>query len=189
MIPLLVWGNHHCSEAGFQDTFNYLVKKQNRYNNPNYIVGKQNVIKPTTAVWIGRCINGFGNGPTVHVIVYGDKEIHYDSTLSYVKSRFQELINEIESRPQSFAVFCGIIPNDDYNDERKKASCHFDKWLKGRAKNKSNILSVTVRKRLNSRHYNSVTHLTLEGQQIVAQSLAKALFSIPRDKLVQKTRL
>ena len=185
MIPLLVWGNHHCSEAGFQDTFNYLVKKQNRYNNPNYIVNPQNVLKPTTAARIGRYINGFGNGPTVHVIVYGDKEIHYDSTLSYVKSRFQELINEIESRPHSFAVLCGIIPNDDYNDERKKASCHFDKWLKNRVKSISNILAVSVKKRLNSRHYDSMSHLTIEGQQIVAQSLAKALFTIPRNKLIR----
>ena len=54
------------------------------------------------------------------------------------------------------------------------------------AKDKPNVLVVSVRKRLASNHYDSFAHLTSEGQQIVAQSLAKALFCIPKQKFVNR---
>jgi lysophospholipase L1-like esterase len=180
MIPLLVWGNHHCSEASFRNNFDQLVKKQKRYNNPVYVENSPPALRSATASRVGPYIDRLGNGPTVHIFIYGDKEIHYDSTLSYIKSRYHELIRELERRPKSFAILCGVIPDDTFDPFRREAYHHFDHWLKEKAKGCSNILAVSVQKRLSSRHYDLPSHLNEDGQQVVAQSLAKALYCIPR---------
>ena len=178
MIPLLVWGNHRISDKGFQDTFRELVNKQQRFNIPIFIINRPPVLKPLSSREFIR--QALYSRPSVQVFVYGDREIRRDPTLKYAKERFLEIINIYLSRPKSVIVICVPIPNDAYDLTYQELFGQFNHWLKATVKNYSRVIPVSVNKRLNSRCYDSFTHLKLKGQQRLAQSLAKALFCIPK---------
>ena len=187
MIPLLVWGNHHCTDKGFQETFSHLVEKQKRFNNPIFIVNKPPVLKTSYIEKFENHVDSFGQGPTVIVIVYGDREINHDLTLQNAETKFMNIICRFILKRQSFVIFCGIIPDDTYDLVKRRQYVRFDHWLKRETKLFPNMIAVSVQKKLNSSNYDAITHLNNQGQQIVAHSLAKALFCIPK-KSLKKTK-
>jgi hypothetical protein len=125
-------------------------------------------------------LNKVKDGPSALVIIFGDKEIHFEHSLSFTLGKFESLFYTLKFFPKTSTVICGIIPNQTY--ERKKIETYrqVDSWIKSEIKFRPNINFARVAKRLNPYCYDRVNHLNEKGQRVVAQSLAKALYCIPR---------
>ncbi len=181
MVPLVVWGNHHSSGAEFQSVFTQLVREQKRFNDPIFVDNSPNsLIGESAGRKISTHLSKVKDGPSAWVVIFGDQEIHYDHSLSFTFGKFESLFHTLKFYPKASVVICGVIPNQTYEKKKIETYRQVDSWIRSQIKFRPNINFARVAKRLNPFCYDRVNHLNEKGQRVVAQSLAKALYCIPR---------
>ena len=185
MIPTHVWGNHHCvDENNFIATFQQLVRQQGRFYSPLIHASSQITLNAKVIRIIKKHLQVHRQVIEIHIFIFGDVELKKGQSPESILYRFEKLFELSQEFPLHQFVICSVIPEGINKDNQRVKACLLANSLIRRPiRRKEKITFVNVTKRLVPEDFEDPHHLNYQGGTKLAQSLAKAVYSIPKNKL------
>ena len=184
MIPVHVWGNHHCVDHnGFSGEFRKLVKAQDRFFDPIIHAGGAINLNRSLISKLTTHLRNYSYNLEVHVFIFGDNEVQKKYPAWYIERKFRNICELIARHPRYKAIICSVIPEGVENPEQRATYDLLNATIKKSVKGKTGVTFVNVSKRLEPEDYQGYRTLNLKGGTKLAQSLAKAIYSIPKADL------
>jgi hypothetical protein len=181
MIPVYIWGNHHCSDdVSFKDTFTFLIKKQLRFLEPVLHVKEEQCLSNKLIKRVQKIVNDSRGSPQVHLFVLGNIEKRDNIPSDRIVEQFEKLSLVSKSNEKIQFIITSVIPKNGPTDH---TCLQLNELLKEKLIHNRQITFVRIEYRIGSSDYKDPETLNTQGSIKLAQSTSKAIFCIPRTRL------
>ena len=188
MVPLQVWGNHHCLHTDeFRKTLSRLISRKRKFNEPIYHLktDQRLTAKIINKVKISLLKNN--KEAQVHVFILGDIDLLQGKSAQDLCDNFCKLAETTQLHPSSHFVICSVISSNISGPDSSAELAN--KKLHKKLSKREQITFIKVHTKLSEDDFESHQELNSYGATKLAQFVAKALDSIPKFNNVRANNL